>query len=276
MTEDVRAILRRAAAAADSKIDLAETALALAALDRPRVALDWYRRHLTQLAAEVGEAEAAEPSDGVAGAAAALAEVLARRYGYRGDSQTYEDLQNANLMRVIDRRKGLPVALGILYIHAARAQGWEMVGLNFPGHFLVRLERFGERSILDPFHGGLVRQPSDLRDVLKAVVGGEAELLPEHYAPVGNRDILLRLQNNLKLRFLRNQQIDRAVEVVEGMLLIAPNEPVLWRESGLLQARLGNLAGAIEALERFLTAVPDDRLKHQTAVLLQHLKGRLH
>ena len=37
-----------------------------------------------------------------------LAEVIARAYAYRGDSETYDDLQNADLVRVIERRKGLP------------------------------------------------------------------------------------------------------------------------------------------------------------------------
>ena len=54
-----------------------------------------------------------------------LAEIIASAYGYRGDSDTYDDLQNADVARVIERRKGLPVALAILYLHVARAQGWD-------------------------------------------------------------------------------------------------------------------------------------------------------
>jgi regulator of sirC expression with transglutaminase-like and TPR domain len=57
-------------------------------------------------------------------------------------------------MRVIDRRKGLPVTLGILYLHAARAQGWSIVGLSFPGHFLLRIDHKGARAIIDPFNDG--------------------------------------------------------------------------------------------------------------------------
>ena len=52
----------------------------------------------------------------------ALNEIILLKNGYSGDELSYDDLQNANLMRVVDRRKGPPVALGILYIHAARAQ----------------------------------------------------------------------------------------------------------------------------------------------------------
>ena len=35
-------------------------------------------------------------------------------------------------------RRGLPVALGIIYISAARTLGLQARGVNFPGHFLVR------------------------------------------------------------------------------------------------------------------------------------------
>ena len=130
-------ILRHVAALPDEAIDLAEAALALASFDRPEVALKPYRQHLSQLARDVA---AFTEDDGATDAALepqveALGTILADRYGYVGDTVTYDDLQNANLMQVIDRRRGLPVALGILYIHAARAQGWEIHGLSFPGHF---------------------------------------------------------------------------------------------------------------------------------------------
>ena len=277
VNEELRAILRQAGAAPDDAVELAETALALAAIDRPRVPLGWYRGHLAQLVREVRD-EATGPGNrdrGVEGAAAALHGVIAGRHGYQGDTVTYEDMQNANLMRVIDRRKGLPVALGIIYIHVARAQGWGMAGLNFPGHFLVRLEIGGQRAILDPFHAGMARKPSELRDLLKAIAGNDAELRPEHYAPVNDRDILLRLQNNIKLRHLRSQRVDHAIEVVNAMLMIAPGDPMLWREAGLMHAQLGNLNTAVEALERYLACGTSDVLRHETAVLVQRLKARL-
>src|SRR3546814_8702530 len=58
----------------------------------------------------------------VAPRAIALAGVLLAEFGYHGDTESYDDPQNADLVRVIDRRMGLPVSLGVLYIHAARAQ----------------------------------------------------------------------------------------------------------------------------------------------------------
>ncbi len=255
-------------------LPIAEAALALAALQRPRVGLDRYREHLQWLARDVGRHPAA--AGDLAEQARALNEIILLKYGYRGDEATYDDLQNANLMRVIDRRKGLPVVLGILYIHAARAQGWDMVGLSFPGHFLVRLATGGqERLILDPFHGGKLCSAAELRELLTAVVGPEQKLSPEHYAPVADRDVLLRLQNNLKARLLRAEQAERAVAVVESMLLLAPDLAELWQEAGILHRRLGNLQAAANALGEFIVRAPDGSARHQAAAILQQLRGRL-
>jgi regulator of sirC expression with transglutaminase-like and TPR domain len=252
---------------------LAAAALALACRDRPRVDLARYHHHLDSLAAEAAAAGAAAHSPEAR--RAALAAVIAGRYGYEGDRLTYEDLQNANLMRVIDRRKGLPVALGILYLHAARAQGWGAAGLAFPGHFLLRLGESPERLVIDPFDHGRARDAAALRDLLKSVAGAAAELEPAHYAEVGDRDILLRLQNNIKLRLIQSRRLDEALAVIEGMLLFAPDHAALWREAGLVNVELGNLRAGIAALERSLGLAGDETARHQAALLLQQLKSRL-
>ena len=254
-------------------LPLGEAALALACRDRPRVGLARYRDHLDALAREVGEAAAGATAAGAR--AAALAAVLAERHRYAGDALTYDDLQNANLMRVIDRRKGLPVALGILYLHAGRAQGWTMAGLAFPGHFLLRLDEAGERLVLDPFHDGRVRDSAALRALLKSVAGGAAELEARHYTPASDREILLRLQNNIKLRRLEAGDHAGALAVIEGMLLFAPGEAALWLEAGAINAELGNLRAAIAALERCRDLPGDAAPRRQAAMLLQRLKSRL-
>jgi regulator of sirC expression with transglutaminase-like and TPR domain len=269
-------VLRRIAAATGPIVEIAEGALALASFDRPRVGLQRYRHHLELLAGDVAEAAAAggNPEPPLDQRARLLARVMVERHGYEGDRLTYDDLQNANLMRVIDRRRGLPVALGILYLHAARAQGWAAVGLNFPGHFLIRLDDGGRRLILDPFAGGRVCAAAELRELLHLTQGPDAALTPDHYGPAADRAVLLRLQNNIKLRLIRDEQIERALQVVEGMLLFAPDQTGLWREAGLLHAHLGNLRAGIAALERFLE-IDGSGHRHDVAVVLQALRARL-
>ncbi len=265
-------------AGADVDIDLAEAALLLASFDRPEVLLDDYRRRLADivqdLAGECDRAGAAE-SQTLAGRAAIVATVIAERHEFTGDRETYDDMANANLISVLDRRRGLPVALSIVYIHAARALGWFMEGLNFPGRFLVRLGAPDGRAVLDPFDGGRLRDAVALRELLKLGAGASAELAPEHFTAAGNRDILLRLQNNIKVRMLQADRVEGAVGVLERMLLIAPKEPLLWLEAGGHYARLGNLRSAIEAAERCRGLAVEERLHQRAETLLQELKGKL-
>ena len=274
---EIMQALRHLADVPDDDLDLAETALLLAALERPRVALERYRLHLRDLAAAVARETAARPGDvaTLEWRAAALAMVIAGEHGYRGDALTYDDLQNANLMRVIDRRKGLPVALGILYIHAARAQGWSAFGVNFPAHFLIALESGGARILLDPFSGHRLDGANELRAFLKTVAGPESELSPQHCAKLGNRAVLLRLQNNLKARLAGQGRNDRAAETLDHMLLFAPAEVDLWHEAGTLHAQAGNLRAAIAALDHYVKAVPESAPRRHALELLQTLRQRL-
>lgn len=250
----------------DQDIPLAQAALWLAALDHPGKSLTAYQEHLEALAKAVAlcQAQDKQGADDVQARAHCLTHVLGQDWGYQGDVETYEDLQNADLMRVIDRRKGLPVTLGILYLHVARAQGWNAHGLNFPGHFLIRLEdENGQRAILDPFHAGAPLSVADLRSLLKVVAGQGAELTPDSYALLSNRDVLIRLQSNIKVRLLDGGMIESALAVVQRMLLFSPQDYRLWREAGLLHMRVGNLEAAVADLETYLTLAPasDDRLR---------------
>ena len=265
--------LRELGSSGGPVLPIAEAALALASVERAGADLGHYRDHLRLLARDVGR-HAGTQGD-LAAHARALNEIILLKYGYSGDELTYDDLQNANLMRVVDRRKGLPVALGILYLHAARAQGWDMVGLAFPGHFLVRLAAGGERLILDPFHGGRICGAAELRGLLKALGGEERELLPEHYAPASDREVLLRLQNNVKTRLLQMGQRERALSVIETMQYLAPDLPELFYEAGAVQAQLGNLLAAIASFEAFVAGAPDGAARHRVAALIQQLKARL-
>lgn len=265
--------LRRLAGQADQDIDLADAALALGALDRPEVDLGPYRVHLDVLAEDARAA--AGGADDLASRVEALNDALFRRHRYHGDTDTYDDLDNANLLSVIDRKRGLPIALSIVYIATARAVGWSAIGINFPGHFLVRLDAGGASALVDPFNGGAVRDLADLRALLKGLQGDDAELRPEHYAPAGNRMILLRLQNNIKSRLVASGAFERALAVVERMVMMAPGEAGLWHELGALHARVGNLRAAITALETFQRMTPPGPARQQAALLLREVQSRL-
>lgn len=261
---------------AGGRLDLAEGALLLGALDAPEIDLQPYRDHLdrlvTDLAAEIGGLAAGRA--GCEEAVAALNQVILRQHGYAGDREAYDDPANANLIGVVDRRRGLPVALAILYLHAGRAAGWQVEGIDFPGHFLVRVAVDGDRRMIDPFHGGHPLDAAALRRLLKRSVGPRAELAPDHYQPAGDRDILIRLQGNIKMRDLRRGDLAHALEVARRMIWIAPGRLELWHEIGAINMRLGDIEAAIAAFERYLAGARDPAARRRTEALLAELRNR--
>jgi len=259
----------------DDDIDIGETALLLAALDQPDADLTIYREHLSKIADEVAALVPGTSTHNVAKRVQALSDVITSDRGYQGDADTYDDPQNANLINVIDRRKGLPVALAIIYLDVAHRLGWEATGINFPGHFMIRLERGTVRSIIDPFNGGLERNVADLRALLKQMAGLDAELQPDHYSPVSSRDTLIRLLNNIKLRALSGNDPERAAKIMDRMLLIAPKRLPLLQEAGAFYASIGNLRRAATVLEDFLAQSTNEARRHEAAALLHKIRSRL-
>ena len=270
--------LRRIGMVDDTKLVLSETALLLAKSERPRTDTTVYERHLINLTEKVAAYAGKQANckiNGLPIRTEALQQIIAKRFGYGGSDDSYENFECANLMRVIDRREGLPTLLGIIYIHVARALGWTIAGLDFPPRFLIRLEYFGRREILDPFDGGRVIKPFDLRALYKAVSGPQIEITPEHTKPMTNRAIILRSQRNSIVLHLRSNDLEQALKIVNTLLLIAPKNPALWREAGILNARMGRFEEAIVALEKFLSFAEADVTRFQTSILLQELREQL-
>jgi regulator of sirC expression with transglutaminase-like and TPR domain len=270
---DLERALDALLAEAGDALDIAEAALVFAALDRPRVGLARYRDQLRDMASSGGALEDCSDADD---AARKLVDVVALGFGFRGDDLTYDDLQNANLIRVLDRRKGLPVSLGILYMHVGRAHGWQMTGINFPSHFLVSVEGKRSRALLDPFAGRVLESASDVRAFLKAVAGKDAELSPDQLAPMADRSVLLRLQNNIKARLASQEKFADAARVATRMLRLAPANWQLAREAALLHARAGSYRAAQALLNGFASRAPDAADREAAEKLATKLAQALH
>jgi regulator of sirC expression with transglutaminase-like and TPR domain len=271
-SEDPADYLRALGQAGEGPHDIARAALMLAALDHAGRALAPYEAHLAEIAdaARLEARLASSAEDGARGIAA----LLVGRYGYDGDRLSYDDPRNADLIAVMDRRRGLPVALGILYIHAARAAGFEAMGLNSPGHFLLRLSLRGSEALIDPFNGGaaMERERLGAPPRMAAAEIEEARLVE----PVSDSEVLLRLENNLKLRALNAGEGARGLEIAKRMVLIAPNRAELWIDLARLNETLGALGGAQKAYEACLAlAKPGAGLHNEAALALNALKRRL-
>ncbi len=268
----------------DTEIDLAGAALQFGRIGAPDANWEHAAAELSVLARDAVALNAYVAATSPLARAGALAALLGR-HGFAGDTESYDDLANANLVRVIERRRGLPVALGILWLHCARAVGWPAHGVDFPGHFLVAIEgdppaRDGRRPsprqvVVDVFAGGVVLQQADLLALLQRVSGPLAELRPGLLAPMSARSVLMRLQQNVKVRLLAQERTEDALGCTEDMLRVAPDAAPLWREAGVLNQRLGHFSRALQCHRRVLALVPDGDLADMSRRAIAELEARL-
>jgi regulator of sirC expression with transglutaminase-like and TPR domain len=262
--------LTRLGRAGEGPHDIAMAALMLASLDYPGLPLDTPRAHLKEIA-ELARSESplmVHVEDG----ARMLANLLSGRFGYDGDRLTYDDPKNANLIQVIARRRGMPVALGILYIHAARAAGLAASGLDTPAHFLVLFAKNHGEILIDPFNGGAMLDPERI-GAPPRMTNVEGTHLAQ---PVSDIDVLLRLENNLKVRALKAGEPARALEIAKRMVLIGPAKAELWLDLARLNEAAGAMRDARRAFEACLEiAGPGQSLHNEAALGLSGLKRRI-
>jgi regulator of sirC expression with transglutaminase-like and TPR domain len=271
--ENPSTYLSKLAASGNGPHDIARAALMLSALDHRGQALAPYFDHLEEIASVARDA--ARQLRHLEEITRTLASVMTVRFGYDGDRVSYDDPRNADLMSVIDRRRGLPVALGILYLHAARAAGCLASGLNTPGHFFLGLELEAHHMLVDPFNGGAALDIDKLYSQPE-MHGRAAPGEPSAPEAVSDTDVLLRLQNNLKLRALQLHERDRAIELAKRMVLIAPGRAELWFDLARLSEDSEALGAAREAYETVLEfAKAGQPLHNEAALALASLKRRL-
>lgn len=254
----------------DEEIELDRAALTLSALDHEGIDLAPYHRLLDDMQERL--AEISVNARTVEEQAGALRQVFHEEFGFVGDAQGYGAPVNADLIRVLDRKQGLPVSLSILYVSAARRMGWSAYALNTPGHVLVRLG--GERFILlDPFNGGLPVSGEQLAEMIRTYMGQAADVRPEYLAPVPNRAILVRLLRNQASRAEQAGDLDRAMAMHVRMTRIAPEFADLWSELARLQIRTGNPDGARDSLSAMLEMTRDPDRRQAIADALDRLSG---
>lgn len=279
MSFDPAAYLTEISTQSDEDIDLGRAAIALAALQQSGISTDRYFHHLQKLSNEVGERHHelidAGARDDAETQLAALKHIIADKHAYTGDRENYDDLQNVNLIRVIDRALGQPITLSILYICTARAQGWDVAGLDVPGHFVCRLGKDGQRIIFDPFNDCKVLGAADLRFMVKTALGEAAELSSLYSEAASTRTTLMRLQNIIKYRFIEGEDYQGALAIVETMRAIDPNEYRLLLDAGVLFAKLEETKSAIDALEGYIERAPHNRDRQEAALMLEQLRRGL-
>lgn len=254
----------------DDEIVLDEAELSLALLDHLATDLQPYEVLLGELAArlEVVGAEATSAHE----RADALSHVLCGEFGFVGDSETYDDPANADLIRVIDRRRGLPVSLSILYVAAARRLGWSADVLDVPGHVLVLVGDAAAPVTIDPFRGGVLITSQQLARMLTSSEEG-VRATTRHVAAMPNRAVLVRLLLNQASRAEQAGASRRALELYGRMTTMAPGYGHVWWERARLELIEGDVSAARTTLASMLEITKEADTRERVLRTLASLRS---
>ncbi len=188
-----------------------------------------------------------------------LGEHVYGRLGFRGNEADYYDVRNSYLNDVLDRGLGIPISLAVVYIEIARRAGARAEGVNFPGHFLVRLEDGygGTPVFIDPFHAGGTLHGERLEELWVQVAGGSpSQSLPALEAS-SVRQILTRMLMNLRAIHATRGDYRALYLVLDRIVALFPDSAREIRDRGLLSMKLGAPEAARSDLNRYLRLSPN-------------------
>jgi regulator of sirC expression with transglutaminase-like and TPR domain len=187
-----------------------------------------------------------------------LAEHLAGDHGFTGDASTYHDPANGLLGAVLDRRRGLPITLSILYVAVAQRLHVPAFPIALPGHVVTGIGGRERAIVLDPFDGGRRLDEAAMARRVEETTGGRLAFLRSMLRPSPAPNVVRRLLNNLTRDFTTAQRPRDALWSVELKLLLPNRLPDDHRVHAELLSQLGRFDEAATAYERYLEQADPD------------------
>ena len=255
----------------EKALDLALGALLIAKIEHPGLSLTHSLMHLDELAAASGAARIGDPLK----ALHRLREFLFEDEGFTGDAEDYYDPRNSCLNDVLERRVGIPITLALVLMEVGRRVGLNIVGVGLPGHFVVRAEVPVEPLLLDPFDGGALVTHERAAELVARAVGRRVPLTGAHFAPATKRQVLSRMLLNLRGIYCRRSEWDKALSVVDRLLILDERGLAHRRDRGTVLVKLGQLhEGAVE-WGRYLEGCPGAQDAEAIRQQLRRVRERL-
>jgi regulator of sirC expression with transglutaminase-like and TPR domain len=265
-----RARFARLVARPDAEVDLAASALCIAADGRPGLDFDPTLRALDGLTNRVrARLDRGDPADVVL---ATVHGVLYTETGFRGPrAAEYHDVRNSQLDRVIERHMGLPISLAVIELEVGWRLGLRLQGVGLPGHFIIRAP---SGTLIDPAGGGRTLTPDDCQALLRQSIGDRILFHPRLLRTAGRRDILARMLRNIRSLHLSRRDWPAALGAVELLAVVEPAEPDHDRDRALLLGRMGRFTEAVNGLGQYLDERPDAADEDDVRQVMAIFRGR--
>lgn len=152
-------------------------------------------------------------------------------HGFRGDSKNYHTPAHSFINQVLERKKGNPLSLCLIYSVIAQSLDIPIYGVNLPNHFIlaymddkhsaIKFSSYDEYGVLfyiNAYSKGSILDGNEIKSFIQGI-----HLQPErsHFEPCSNSAILKRMLANLIFAFQQAGSAQKVSELMELRGLIA-------------------------------------------------------
>lgn len=274
----------------DDHIDLGEAALLIAKDEYPNLDVKKYLKKLDLMAQHLKEVieNQTDPKTVIK----LINKYLFEELGFEGNRQEDTDPKNSFLNDVLDRKKGLPITLSLVYIELASRLKLPIYGVGLPLHFIVKYKTADNNKdikniknikdikdikdiYIDPYNIGAILSEADCKSKVSELYGGKVEFKKEFLNVVTKKQILVRMLNNLRAIYYSRAEYRKLEQVVKRILLITPDSPEDTKLMGFLRYGTSDYPRALWYFKRYLRLEPNALDADQIRRYIEHAKRNL-
>jgi regulator of sirC expression with transglutaminase-like and TPR domain len=160
---------------------------------------------------------------------------------YQGDSEDYHNSDNSFINKVLDRKRGNPISLAIIYSLVAQRLNIPIFGVNLPQHFVLGYKAEGDYDLIkaynelssfngdesgevlfyiNPFSQGLILSHDSIREFLSQI---KVDTREDYFKICSNKEIVQRIIRNLLFAFDKEKNV-LMVQILEDMMTVLNND----------------------------------------------------
>ncbi|GFN46913.1 invasion regulator SirB1 [Candidatus Regiella insecticola] len=190
-----------------------------------------------------------------------------------GEAEEIDRLSDAIwLDKVLERREGTPLSLGIIFLHIAHQLDLPLMPVIFPTQLILRAYWLDEEMwLINPSNGETLSEPI-LEHWIKSDLGEEAELEDKDFDEAENTLVVRNMLNILKGALIKEEQMELALRASEAVLAFNQDDPYEIRDRGLIYAQLDCNHIALSDLSYFIEKCPEDPIAKMIKMQIYAIK----
>lgn len=195
-------------------------------------------------------------------------------WGFHCDENSYFHSDNLFIDHVLEKRQGMPVTLGAIFLYFAEKLDLPVYPVNFPTQLLLRSDVDGKTAFINPWDGKYISH-QELQTWFEGAMGFGKHMSDEHIGVADEVLLISRFRQLVKYTLIREGLNDEALSYINHLLIIDPEDPYCFRDRGIVLAQMGSIHNAIADLSTFMEKLPDDPTAFLVQMQLNDLKQEL-